>query len=237
MQAINIKPETNIAIPDDPFVYCELLASRLDADLLRDLLGPGYEDMTKITNSEDPLTFDEFWIHEGEGRVVADTPAVYVFSWWDNGKIYGVILDTLCQMLESGSNPLGESLSLEDRDRAGQLLTVYRSVVPIFPNLKLPGEHEELLRMRFLNLLLAFHPNLYETVDGNWLFKVAQPRNMCRALARHVGDGRDIPDTIRDQYTRIIEMLENTVQVDDCSLLWDALQSMAPYIPELSPFD
>lgn len=220
-------------LPPPPFdwdrVYCRVLEKQADRDTLRSLAGPAFEDPTRLAHSEDPLSYELFWEEEDGGRVLGEVSPFWIFSWLEDGRLYGVTLSTLGTIL---SGEFQHPIPPSDLSRAESLILYCRTFIPLCPNLVLYSEEENTLAIRITNVFETFVPDIISEVDGRWFLPLSTRSYL--SIARHLGlDARGL-STRTELLQTLVQALEVLHWSGQGDVLWDALHYSSQYIPRLA---
>lgn len=211
---------------------CRLLTLLLpEADRCR-LWGPAYPDNTAVINQDDPLSLDPIW-SEVHGRREADPeiPPEYLFSWRSENGQRGVVLETLIDIINGESVPPEYRMDSQTLHRGRELIGRIRETVPFLPGVTVSEPRVSQDDLRWTGLLGYFVPHFY-SLEALPQLADLRTEQLVRALEMIEVFPEDEEDR-EEMIDLLLTTLEETVQGDDVSRLWQYLERMAVVVPRL----
>lgn len=143
-------------------------------DIIPELIGPVYKDITLSEDDQDPITYDVIWTTKNGIRVPGEISKYYLFSYRDtDNKIRCFTIFTIHDMIKEGNftHPITlQEIPPYDVDRARRLIKIYDEEIGLF------NDHTDLspefkLRNRVVKLFKTFHHNsIY--LEEEWLLSI-----------------------------------------------------------------
>ncbi len=160
---------------DDLEIKLLILVNDEYSDLISELIGPVFNDVTLSEDEQDPITFDEIWTIKNGLRVPANVNKYYLFSYKDSqNKIRCLTVFTIYNMFNEKNyqHPItSEEIPKKDIKRAKKLIDLYQSKLGLFKTDDSKLSPEFKLNNRLTKLFKKFHiHSIY--FEENWLLQI-----------------------------------------------------------------
>lgn len=153
-------------------------------DVIPDLIGPVFFDITLSEDEQDPVTFDEIWTLKDGVKTPANVNKYYLFSYKDsNDKIRCLTIFTLYNMINE--NNLVHPITMEeippiDVERAKKLIEIYQTKLRLF-NEDIEVTPELGLKSRLTKLFNQFHiHSIY--LEEKWLLSISNTEHLYKII-------------------------------------------------------
>jgi hypothetical protein len=173
--------------------------------LLKEYVGPIYDDVTLSTNETDPLTFDPIWEIDDNGSKIPCIPNWQLFSYecLNHKVLKCVTIDTLYDVFflhKSNSSDLGIFMSPNDETRALNLIEWYDYMLNFFSTRDAEISPELALHNRLVALFAKFKDNT-TCFEESWLENITSVSNLKTVIT-------NTHDILRQNYNLITESPE-----------------------------
>lgn len=156
-----------------------------DASLVKNLIGPCFDDVTLSEDQEDPITLDPIWIISNKIKQPANINRYYLFSYLDSHqKIRCMTLFTIKDLIDSNNlnHPITcEAIPEEAINRATQLIELYSSKLGLFSTDLSKATPEFILKTKLTQLFSKFHiHSIYFEI--NWLLSINDKNKLLQII-------------------------------------------------------
>lgn len=170
---------------DDLEIKLLILVNDEYSDVISELIGPVFHDVTLSEDEQDPITFDEIWTLKNGLKVPANINKYYLFSYEDSqNKIRCLSVFTMYNMLNEKNyhHPItSEEIPPKDIKRAKKLINLYQSKLSLFKidNSNLSPEFK--LKNRLTKLFKQFHiHSIY--FEEKWLLQLSDKTKLYKII-------------------------------------------------------
>lgn len=171
---------------DDSYQDCEndletkllILVNDENYELVPDLIGPVFDDITLSDDRYDPISMDEFWCQSENGkRIPGNISKYYLFSYYDEQKkLRCLTVFTMNNLLKDSNDQIVHPNTMEVIpndviERAKKLINLYQDRLNLFDATYGEQTPEQILKNRMSQLFAMFHcHSIY--LEEDWLLNI-----------------------------------------------------------------
>lgn len=154
-------------------------------DVISDLIGPVFNNVTVSEDDQDPVTLDKFWIIQNNIKIPTSINKYLLFSYVDiKNKIRCFTIFTMHNMIQNDNfihpvtlDPINEI----DIARAKKLIDMYQTKIGLFKKNDLNCSPEFKLKNKLTSLFKQFHiHNIY--LEENWLLLLDDKNKLLKII-------------------------------------------------------
>ncbi|BCS83026.1 hypothetical protein QLL95_gp1097 [Cotonvirus japonicus] len=182
---INTVADTYQDNEDDLEIKLLILVNNGDnVNIISELIGPVFHDITCSEDEHDPITYDPIWSWDNGKKVPAKINKYFMFSYTDNnGKIRCFTIFTIHDIINSGNyvHPVTtEKIPDIDIDRAKKLIEFYKQEIGLFSEQNdVSDEFKQ--KLRLTKLFNKFHVHsIY--IEEDWLLSIDNSQNLSKII-------------------------------------------------------
>lgn len=180
---------------DDSYQDCEndletkllILVNDENYELVPDLIGPVFDDITLSDDRYDPISMDEFWCQSDGKRIPGNISKYYLFSYYDEQKkLRCLTVFTMNNLLKDSNDQIVHPNTMEVIpddviERAKKLIDLYQDRLNLFDATYGEQTPEQILKNKMSQLFATFHcHSIY--LEEDWLLKIDSVTNLKKII-------------------------------------------------------